>query len=148
MFSQTQEYALRSVICLARQPEGEPVGNLRIAEETQVPPSYLSKVMQELARAGILTSRRGAKGGFTLAHDPSETTVLEVLNAVDPIKRIHSCPLALKSHKKKLCSMHARLDAAVEMVEQVFATSTIKDLMSESGRPLPMLDGPVVKSTK
>jgi len=140
MFSQTQEYALRAVIWLASQPDAGPIDNSRIAEATSVPAAYLSKVMQSLTRAGILSSRRGVGGGFTLDQDPDELTVLSVINAVDPLKRITTCPLGLKSHGKRLCSMHARLDSAMAMVEEAFSKSTIRELMSSPGRPLPMIE--------
>ncbi len=140
MFSQTQEYALRAVIWLAGHRDEGPVGNGRIAEDTAVPPSYLSKVLQELARRDILTSRRGAGGGFVLARDPDKLTVLEVINAVDPLKRIVTCPLGLKTHGTHLCPMHARLDAAMSMVEDALGKSTIREVMSEPGRPLPLVE--------
>ena len=142
MFSQTQEYALRAVIFLAGTTEEGPVDNQRISAGTLVPASYLSKVMQALVRGEIVASRRGVGGGFWLAHDVSELTVLEVMNAVDPWKRIDACPLGLKTHSKRLCSMHARLDSALSMVEEVLAKSTIEDLMSQPGRPLPMVETP------
>jgi Rrf2 family protein len=142
MFSQTQEYALRAVLCLAGYIDDGPVGNLRIAEETAVPPSYLSKVMQELARAGILASRRGVGGGFQLDRNPDELTVLDVINAVDPLKRITTCPLGLKTHGTHLCPMHARLDEALSLVENALRGSTISEVMSEPGRPTPFVETP------
>lgn len=74
MFSQTHEYALRAVIWLAGHTDEGPIGNQRIAEGTAVPASYLSKVLQGLARADILTSRRGVGGGFQLAKDADKLT--------------------------------------------------------------------------
>ena len=140
MFSQTQEYALRAVIWLASRPEGGAFGNSKIADETAVPPSYLAKVLQELARSGILTSRRGVGGGFSLARDPDSLTVLEVVNAVDPLKRIKSCPLGLKSHGTNLCPMHEKLDQALSTVEQALRDSTIREVMSQPGRPIPLVE--------
>ena len=140
MFSQTQEYALRAVIWLATNAEAGPVGNGRIAEHTSVPPSYLSKVLQELARGGILNSRRGAGGGFQLARKATQLSVLEVINAVDPLRRITTCPLGLKTHGTHLCPMHARLDSALQYVEGALGSSTIAELMSEPGRPLPLVE--------
>lgn len=142
MFSQTQEYALRAVICLANHVEDGPVGNPVIAAETAVPPSYLSKVLQELTRHGILHSKRGVGGGFVLAHAADELSVLEVINAVDPLKRIESCPLGLKTHGTNLCPMHARLDGALSLVEDALRNSTIQEVMSEPGRPLPLVEMP------
>lgn len=148
MFSQTQEYALRAVLWLAANAEDGPAGHSRIADETQAPASYLSKVLQELAKSGILTSRRGVGGGFELDRDPAELTVLEVINAVDPLKRIQTCPLGLKTHGTHLCPMHARLDSALSLVEDALAESTIQEVMSEPGRPTPMVETPAKQSKR
>lgn len=142
MFSQTQEYALRAVVWLAQHESEGAVGNTRIAAETSVPTSYLSKVLQQLARRGIVQSKRGVGGGFQLSRDPDELTVLDVVNAVDPLRRITACPLGLKTHKHKLCPMHNRLDEALEMVADALAKSTIREVMSEPGRPLPLIETP------
>lgn len=140
MFSQTAEYAVRAVVWLAAHSEEGAAGNRRIAEDTQVPPTYLAKVLQELAKAGIVTSRRGVGGGFVLAHDPTELTVLDVVNAVDPLKRITGCPLKLKTHRKMLCPMHARLDEATAKVEEVLEAWTIAQILYEPSRPRPMME--------
>ncbi len=140
MFSQTAEYALRGVVWLAQHPDEGPTGVRRIARETQVPASYLAKVLQELARAGLLTSRRGVRGGFELSHAACDVTVLDVVNAVDPIPRITQCPLKLKTHKRRRCSMHARLDECAASVQEALARATIEDLLYEPYRPRPMIE--------
>ena len=75
MFSQTAEYALRAVACLARRP-GEPMTTRQIADASRVPAGYLAKILQALARAGVVTGQRGLNGGFLLAHRPEELTML------------------------------------------------------------------------
>ena len=128
MFSSTTEYALRAVVYLANNPAA-PRTAQQIAEVTRVPPGYISKVLQDLVRAGLTDSRRGPNGGFTLTRDPAKISVLEVINAVDPIKRIRECPLGLPSHGKDLCKLHRRLDDAIAHIETAFARSTIAQLM-------------------
>lgn len=140
MFSQTAEYALRAIVWLAENSSDGPLGNQKIAEGTQVPVTYLAKIMQALVKADLVNSRRGVGGGFVLNYEAEEITVLDVLNAVDPIKRITSCPLHLKTHAKKRCGMHARLDDAMAMVETVFSQSTIAEIINDRSRPKPMSD--------
>src|SRR6266540_5219257 len=97
MFSQTVEYALRAVVHLAsKAPNGQTTEE--IAKATKVPQAYLSKVLQSLVQAGVVKSQRGIGGGMSLVKKPSELTILEVVNAVDPIKRIETCPLELAAH--------------------------------------------------
>ncbi len=140
MFSQTAEYAVRAVVWLASLSGQERLGVRQVAEGTQVPPSYLSKVLQSLSRAGIVESRRGVGGGHSLSRDPGELTLLEVVNAVDPIRRIQGCPLGLASHQGRLCGMHAKLDQAMKMVEDTLRQATIADLLNTAERPRPMLE--------
>ena len=140
MFSQTTEYALRAVVILAHLNEEGAVGAKLMAEKAQVPASYLSKIMQSLVKAGLVHSKRGAGGGFVLTRSPEEISILDVVNAVGSLRRINTCPLGLKSHAKVLCPMHARLDLALANIEEIFATSTIAELLSDPERPLPMVE--------
>ncbi len=132
MISQTAEYALRAIVYLADQNE-TPHTTQQIAEVTHVPAGYLAKVMQALSRAGLVHAQRGLHGGFTLAHPATELTVLDVVQAVDPLHRITACPLGLKGHQA-LCPLHRRLDNAVAMVEEALKKSTIAELLAEPGK--------------
>ncbi len=138
MFSQTAEYAIRAIVWLADRTDLKPLGVQPIANGTQVPPSYLPKVLQGLSRAGLVASRRGVGGGYHLTRAPEQVTVLEVINAVDPIRRIEGCPLGLADHRERLCAMHARLDHTVALVEEALRGSTIADLLATTDRPQPM----------
>ena len=89
MFSQTAEYALRSMSVLASKSP-KVVTTLDLADATKVPPAYLSKVLQSLRKAGIVQSQRGIGGGVSLAKDAADITILEIINAVDPIRRARS----------------------------------------------------------
>jgi Rrf2 family protein len=137
MISQTAEYALRAIVYLADQ-DGAARTTAQIAQTTRIPPSYLAKVMQSLARARLVQSQRGLKGGFTLAHKPQELSVLAVINAVDPIRRYPECPLGIPSHGRRLCPLHYRLDQAAAMVEHSFEATTIAELLAvpRERRPL------------
>ena len=146
MISQTAEYALRAIVFLADQ--GVAKTTQQIALATHVPAGYLSKVMQSLARGGLVNSQRGLHGGFTLAKKPDKLTVWEVVDAVDPIQRIRTCPLGLKSHGANLCPMHRRLDDAMAMVENAFRSSTVQELLDEPTRSKPLCDFPHVPAKK
>ena len=137
MVSQTAEYALRAVVYLADQ-RGAPRTTAQIAAVTLVPAGYLAKVMQNLSRAGILKSQRGLYGGFTLAYPAEEMSVLQIVNAVDPLRRYPECPLGIPSHGKRLCPLHSKLDEAAQLVENAFAQTSVAELIEvpASRRPL------------
>lgn len=134
MISQTSEYALRAVVWLAGQ-QGKPQTARQIAGPTQVPVGYLSKVMQSLVNAGLATSQRGLGGGFQLARDPAKISILEVINAVDPIQRIVRCPLNLPEHRVRLCRLHHQIDEAIAAVEAAFAKCMVNELVESRGGP-------------
>jgi Rrf2 family protein len=144
MFSQTVEYALRAVVHLADKSP-EPRTTDQIAEATLVPKAYLSKVIQGLARAGIVVSKRGIGGGVALAHPPDELTILDVVNAVEPIARIRHCPLGLKTHGVRLCPLHKRMDNALASVEAAFRDTTLAEVLAEPTQSRPLCELPMRK---
>lgn len=141
MISQTAEYALRAIVYLAMNPEGSHTTQ-QISVASRVPAAYLSKVLQALVRARLVHSHRGLGGGFNLSKSPDEATILEVLNAVDPIQRIQTCPLGLKAHGTVLCALHRRLDEATAVVEEAFRSTTIGDLLASPTKSVPLCDSP------
>jgi Rrf2 family transcriptional regulator, nitric oxide-sensitive transcriptional repressor len=141
MFSQTAEYALRAVVCIAGQ-KGRSVTTHEIADATRVPPDYLSKVLQALGRGGLVLAQRGKHGGYALARPAQRVSILEVVNAVDPFRRIRSCPLGLPGHGLKLCGLHRRMDDAVRHVEETLASASIADLLAETGSVRPLCANP------
>lgn len=126
-FSQTTEYALRAVVTLASTPQHS-LTTAEIAELTQVPAQYLSKVLQILTKAGVVRAQRGLRGGFSLSRAPEQMSVLEVVNAVEPLQRIHQCPLGLPEHTH-LCPLHQQIDDAVAHVECQLASKSIADMI-------------------
>lgn len=139
MFSQTVEYALRAAVHLAsRSPE--PQTTAEIAASTKVPMPYLSKVLQGLRAKQIVHLQRGIGGGVSLAREPSKLTILDIVNAVEPIQRIKTCPLELKTHGKRLCSLHRRMDESLKSMESAFAATTLQELLHEQNASVPLCE--------
>ena len=137
MFSQTVEYALRAIVHLAKQPDALQT-TAQISKATQVPSAYLSKVLQTLTRDGLVEVKRGVSGGYLLNKSPDEMTIYDVVQCVDPLQRIRTCPLELSSHRKRLCSLHAKMDSALESIETVFRTTTLTELMNSPNPSVPL----------
>ncbi|MBI1325654.1 Rrf2 family transcriptional regulator [bacterium] len=141
MFTQTVEYALRAVVHLAQQaPKASTTEE--VADATRVPRAYLAKILSGLRRAGLVKSQRGLGGGITLARQPDDLTILDVVNAVEPIQRIRSCPLGLSEHGSNLCPLHSRMDSALAMVENAFRNSTLSDVLKEETKSIPLCPFP------
>lgn len=136
MFSQTVDYALRAMVFLAMNPGNRT--NEEISQVAKVPGPYLAKIMKELVDAGLLISHRGVHGGFALARPGAQITVFEIVSAVEPLKRIDYCPLGIASHGKTLCSMHYKMDQALEVMENTLKNSTLEDLLTNPTPSIPL----------
>ena len=84
-------------------------------------------------------------GGFVLAKPADKITILEVVTAVDPIRRIRECPLGLPGHGVNLCPLHRRLDTALASVEMAFAESTLAEVLAEPTQSVPLCSMPEKK---
>jgi Rrf2 family protein len=115
-----------------------------MSEATQVPAPYLRKVLNRLRDAEIIGTQRGTGGGIYLKADPEELTILKVLTAVDPIKRIERCPLGLPEHFK-LCPLHSEINEAILQVESVLNSKTLADLLAMKRSGTAYCDFPVEK---
>ncbi len=130
MLSQTAEYALRAMLVLTVRPkQARTVQD--IASHSKVPVNYLAKILRALGRAELLLAQRGPGGGFRPARTADAITVLDVVNAVDPLKRIKVCPLGLAAHQRRLCPLHSKIDDAVRSAEEAFAATTLASLAEE-----------------
>ncbi|MEK7415940.1 MAG: Rrf2 family transcriptional regulator [Planctomycetota bacterium] len=147
MISQTAEYALRAIVFLA-DDHGEAHTTEEIALVTKVPMGYLAKIMQGLTRSRLVNSQRGLHGGFTLVKDPGELTIYEVVQAVDPIIRITTCPLHIETHSEHLCPLHSMLDKAMSEVEHVYRKTTIAVLINTPGASRPLCAFPKAPKKK
>lgn len=139
MFSQTTEYALRAMALLAVRPD-DLTPTATLAEVTKVPSNYLAKVLQQLSAADLITGRRGVGGGYKLARNPEQITLLEVVRAVTTLERIRTCPLGIKSHGSNLCPLHRKTDAAIACVIAEYEGVTLKDLVDQPGQNIPLCD--------
>ena len=137
LISRTSEYALRAVLWLIQEPARSQT-TPQIAAGTRTPPDYISKVLQLLAKAGLVRSQRGLGGGFQFAGDPTQITVLAVINAVDPLERIHTCPLGLKAHGTNLCPLHRGMNDTVDQMEAAFAKTKLTDLLNTTSKSVPL----------
>ena len=81
--SRTVEYGLTAAVFIAQNCEDDIVMAKEISEAYDLPIEYLLQIMRQLVKFGILTSKRGPKGGFNLARPAKEITMLEIIEALD-----------------------------------------------------------------
>lgn len=129
------EYGVLGLLALARRPVGEVVMVDVVAAEEEVPVSFLGKIFQSLARAGIVKSARGSGGGFALVREPSEITILQVIEAIEGPISLQRC-LDEDSGCEHMagCALCGLLAEAQDRVKEVFHTTNLAEL---AGRHIP-----------
>lgn len=85
------DYAVRAVLYLAKLGSDRRAATSQIAQEQQIPPSFLAKIVSQLSVAGLLQTSRGARGGVSLAKSPEQISVLEVVEAIDGPILLNEC---------------------------------------------------------
>ncbi len=129
--SSTAQQAINAVLCIAAA-RGEPVRVHEIAAATGAPRNYLSKVLHALARAGVLSSERGPRGGFRLASPMERLTLATV---TEPFERPgqRRCLLGRPTcSDATACPAHRRWSKVASGVDDYFRTTTIARLLDEA----------------
>jgi Rrf2 family protein len=140
MISQSAEYALRAMVVLLSREGITFCSAQDIAAHAKVPADYMSKILNALVRSGLVVAQRGRHGGCKASRPATEISVYDIVQAVDPIPRIHSCPLGIASHGTNLCALHRKLDDAARHVEEAFRSTTMAELLGETTMSKPLCE--------
>jgi Rrf2 family protein len=87
------DYAIRAMLFLSSLKPGDRAATSQIADTKKIPSSFLAKIISQLSIAGLIHTSRGARGGVSLARDPSEITILDVVEAIDGPIALNDCTL-------------------------------------------------------
>jgi len=88
------DYALRAMLNLSHLGANERAATSRIAEEENIPPSFLAKIISQLSIAGLIHTSRGARGGVSLSRDAKDISLLDVVEAIDGPIMLNECTLS------------------------------------------------------
>jgi len=128
IFSRPCEYAIRAMTHLANSPEGGARAQ-QIAEAEDIPLPILSKVLQDLARDGLLKSRRGPGGGFRLARPPENISLRNVVAAIDGTEDFYRCAAGLAGCTEEApCPLHDMWTRFRENLMVSLDTSTLESM--------------------
>ncbi|GAB1537301.1 hypothetical protein ADMFC3_29320 [Geovibrio sp. ADMFC3] len=89
--TRASDYAIRSLIHIAKKPEGTVFMRSELSKACDIPDSFLGKILQNLAKADILSSERGKKGGFRLNKPTSDITVYDIIKAIEGELSLNEC---------------------------------------------------------
>lgn len=139
MLSNTCKYAVRSVIYLAiHQEEGKKIGIKQISSDLEIPTPFLGKILQTLAKQKILSSNKGPHGGFSLAVDAEELTLLDIVKIIDGMDIFETCLIGMNSCKSadsnsKPCSVHDQFSDIRKKLYDLFKNETFANIVSKVG---------------
>ncbi len=129
LYSNRCEYAIRALTHLVGRAPGSLTRAGAIAEAEGIPLPLLGKTLQELARAGILRSSRGPKGGYTLAYRPEDVTLLEIKEAIDGASDLTRCAVGLSTCDDETpCPLHETFKPLRETITRYLEETTLDDL--------------------
>jgi Rrf2 family protein len=122
------DYAVRVMVELSAMTPAARASLAELADQVQVPAAFLSKVLQQLAKGGLVTSRRGKGGGFELARGMASISLLDVLQAMDSEPTLNICLTANGCDRSPACAAHAVWLEAQERMREVLAAASIERL--------------------
>lgn len=128
------EYAIRAMLYLAAQPDGSISLVNEISREQGIPKSYLSKILQRLTKAGLVRSRRGAKGGFALARPANQVTLRETIEAIVGPICLNICLIKKgECPRDQVCPVHPIWKEAQRKLFEVLDSKTMEELGRDRG---------------
>lgn len=134
VLTRTGLHAVRAMVMLARLPEGAIAGSASIARAIGAPQNYLGKLLQLLARAGLVQSQKGLSGGFRLARAARAISLYDVVEPIEKVSRWSGCILGEKECSDNgACAIHHRWKEIRGAYLQLLTGTTIADLAAQEG---------------
>jgi Rrf2 family protein len=130
IFSKKCEYAIKALIYLSLESRADKkLGVKQIAEHTDSPVPFTSKILQELAHFKIVSSSKGAAGGFYLNELQKHISLSDVIEIIDGKELFEKCGLGLKKCSSvNPCPIHHELKAYAGQLKMLLSSKTIADL--------------------
>jgi len=126
-FSKATDYALHTMLFLAAATPEKPVGVQLLAEKQKVSPTYLSKILTKLVKAGMIESTTGVNGGYRLKRNWEDITFLDIIHAIEGSASLFDCSF---NHGPD-CPIQKVVLAAEEKMEEHLRNQKVSDLVQE-----------------
>jgi Rrf2 family protein len=129
-FTKRADYGLMAIHYIAINDGFGAVSAKRIAEEFAIPPELMAKILQRLAKQGLVVSTNGPKGGYALARRPTEVTVGQVIRALEGPINIVSCLEDSECPQMEKCNLRRPVHKIQAAISQVLDTMSLAELTS------------------
>ncbi len=131
MLTLTSKYAMRAMIYVTRHSAECPVSGRRISEQTGIPRKYLSKVLGDLTRIGMLKSSPGRRGGFCMTRPAAETRLCDVLAPFEP-RTQSQCPFDNETCGRLMpCAAHHEWEKILAAKQRFLERTTLQDVAAD-----------------
>ena len=130
-FTKRADYGLMAIHYIAVHEDLGAVSAKRIAGEFRIPAELLAKILQRLAKQGLIQSQNGPKGGYALAHRPAEITVGQVVRALEGPINIVSCLEDTTCPQMDRCNLRRPVQKIQASIGQMLDTMSLAELMSD-----------------
>lgn len=125
----TSQYAIRVLSYMAKDNEVNFYQAKDISDTLDIPYKYLTRIMSQLVSADLIVSTRGRVGGYSLAKEPEDIKIVEILNAVKECINDENCILGIGACREdKKCALHDIWKAPKKSMVKMFTNTTLKDI--------------------
>lgn len=128
-YSKATNYALHSMVHLAMESNQEAVRVEDLANRQHLSPTYLSKILTKLSKAGLITSTPGVKGGYRLLRSPEECTFLDIIQAVEGQESLLNCTMSHHGSHHKECLIERAVSEAEDKMYEALSQKTIAKIL-------------------
>ncbi|MCX7930011.1 MAG: Rrf2 family transcriptional regulator [Chlorobi bacterium] len=147
IFSRASEYAIQALLYLAKrwleetktktnsihQRRHSYIQTKEIAEAHSMPYYFLAKLVQDLTRAGLISSTKGPGGGIRLARDPRDITILDVARSVDNLQYVTDCVIGYeKCSPESPCPLHYEWEKIRQRIFEIIRDKTLAELVENA----------------
>lgn len=129
LLSKSCIYGMRGALYLASSSNSKYISIKQISSDLDISPHFLTKIMQELTKAGLLESQKGPKGGVRLKKDGNEVALVEIVAAIDGMDLLTECALGLPGcGTAKPCPLHEQWADTRDEIRKILEDTTLTDL--------------------
>jgi Rrf2 family protein len=149
IFSKKCEYGLQAVLYLTANEDRAVISAEEIAKQLSIPKEFVSKILQSLTESGIILSRKGKNGGFSLAKSPSQIKLIDIVESIDGLEVFNKCVLGFpKCSHEKPCPVHDRWGKLRTEAYAMLTNETLLELRKKRSQRLPAYNFFAYKSDK
>ena len=132
IYTKTGEYAIRAILFLARQSKDGLVMSSEVAKREDIPPQYLAKILQRLAKYGYVDSFKGRGGGFKITKLALDSSILNIVESIEGPVVTLKCITGLKECSEEApCPLHDEWSELTDKIHNLISSKSVREISEE-----------------